>query len=73
MKLESMIEKLDIEALDEHDRSMMENAVINNSTKIIKFLYSKGANLRDSITLAERNAEFFEEYVELASFLKNMN
>lgn len=71
-KLESMIEELDIEKLDEHSRSMMENAVINNSVKIIKFLYSKGANLRNSISLAERNAEFFDEYNKLVSFLKSL-
>lgn len=48
-----------LNSLDEYNRSLIENAVIKNRFDIVKLAVQKGADLRNSIALAEQNHKFF--------------
>ncbi len=65
-------EGLDIEAQDDYGRTLIERAVIKGNSELIKLLHGRGAQLRTSLSLAQRNAEFFEGHrliVDLVSEL----
>ena len=65
-------EGYDIEKMDGYGRTIIENAAINNSQKIIKYIHSKGAKLRNSLKYAEQNAEFFEEHKVTVELIKSL-
>lgn len=61
-----------LEETDEYDRTMIENAAIQNQPEVIKLLVSAGASLRNSLSLAERNLEFFPEHEVSATLLRKL-
>jgi hypothetical protein len=63
----------DVNALDEYNRNLLEQAVICNKPKVVKFLFSKGAKLRSALKLAEQNLEFFPEFGEMVQTIKNLS
>jgi hypothetical protein len=55
-------EKLDIHAIDDHGRTILENATIMNKPDIVRLLFDAGADLRDAKKLAEKNYKYFPEH-----------
>ena len=69
-----MIESgLDIEKEYECNRTLIEKATIAGNIEMIKYLYSKGAALRNSLKYAEENPEFFEEHKQVVELIKSFN
>jgi cell wall assembly regulator SMI1 len=62
----------DIETLDENDRTPIERAAVSAKNDIIKFLYEAGANLRSSLEIAQKNAEFFEKHKSTVELIKQL-
>ncbi|PCJ11402.1 MAG: hypothetical protein COB04_19135 [Gammaproteobacteria bacterium] len=62
----------DIEQENEYGRTLIEEASISANAEFINFLYEKGAELRESIALAEQNAKFFEEHKPIVELLGNL-
>lgn len=58
--IEQLNEGLDIEFQDDYGRTLIERAVIKGNSELIRLLHSRGAQLRTSLAIAERNANFFE-------------
>jgi hypothetical protein len=63
----------DIEATDEYDRTMMENAAIHNQCEIITALAARGAVLRRALGLAEANLKFFPEHQKSVELLRRLS
>lgn len=62
-----------LEMKDGFGRTMVENAAISNSLKVIEYLYERGANLRSSLLLAEENAKFFPEHIQSVQLIRNLS
>ena len=60
-----------IDALDEHGRTMLENAAIQNSANVLRYLCEQGAELRNALALAQENAEFFPEHRRTVELLQS--
>ncbi|WP_193214789.1 SMI1/KNR4 family protein [Luteolibacter marinus] len=52
----------DLEMTDEHDRTIIENAAIQNRPEVIQLLAEAGASLRSALEIAENNALYFPEH-----------
>lgn len=63
---------IDLEAKDEHGRTMIENAAIQNSAGIIRYLFDRGASLRNALQLAQQNAKFFPEHKRSVDLIKKL-
>ncbi len=63
---------IDLEETDQYDRTLIENAAIKNSSKVIEALAAAGSCLRESLALAEQNFEFFPEHEASVKILKNL-
>ncbi len=59
----------DLEATDQFGRTMLENAAIANAICVFESLHSRGANLRNSLSLAEENARFFPEHERMVKLI----
>jgi len=66
---EAFISEFGIECLDDLGRSLLENAVIQNSKKLVCFLLEEGAEVRSAKQLAEKNARYFPEFGEMVDLL----
>lgn len=62
----------DIEQENDYGWTLIEKASISANAEFISYLYEAGAELKESISLAERNAEFFEEYKPIVELLRNL-
>lgn len=62
----------DIETTDSHHRTIIENAAIAANNEMIHFLFSRGAQLRNALILAENNAKFFDEHKKTVKVLKEL-
>lgn len=62
---------MSIEAEDQQGRTMIENAAIHNSTKIIEYLHGQGARLRNALALANQNARFFADHRRSVALLES--
>jgi len=60
----------DLEATDGYDRTLIENAAIQNRPEIIKLLAEAGASLRHSLAIAEKNLQFFPEHAASVTVLR---
>jgi cell wall assembly regulator SMI1 len=65
-------EGLDIEAQDDYGNTLIERAVIKGDVELIKLLHGRSAKLRKSLTIAERNAEFFDEHRLIAQLITEL-
>lgn len=62
-KLEQLIKSdANLEQEDEWGRTMIENAAIANAVDVIEYLFDRGANLRNALSLAEDNAKYFSDH-----------
>ena len=72
--LESLLDSgYDIESVDEYDRTIIEICAIAAQNELIEYLFSRGASLRSSLEIAEKNAQFFDTHrstVKLINELK---
>ena len=62
----------DLEVTDEYDRTIIENASIQNRPEIIQLLAEAGASLRSSLEIAEKNFEFFPEHEVSVKVLQSL-
>lgn len=62
----------DLEKIDQWGRTMMENAALANSQNVMKYLFAKGAKLRNSLTLVQENARIIPELSQSVELLKQM-
>lgn len=62
----------DVEKMDKYGRTLIENAAIQNQPALIQLLFEHGANLRDSLSLAEQNVEFFKDHKHSVDLLRAM-
>jgi hypothetical protein len=62
----------DVERTDEYGRTLIENAAIKNRPEIIQMLSDHGAQLRNALGYAGRNAEFFEAYKASVDLLERL-
>lgn len=67
------LDSFDIHKLDEYERNLLERAVITASVDIIKYLVSKNVDLRSSIMLAKRNAQFFSKHEKVVKLLEDID
>ena len=63
----------DLEHVDQHNRTMIENAAIHNRPEIIQLLFDRGAQLRNALRLAERNYAFFPEHKAAVDLLRDLS
>ncbi|MCW1921578.1 SMI1/KNR4 family protein [Luteolibacter arcticus] len=61
-----------LEETDEYDRTMIENAAIQNQPEVIELLASAGASLRNALSIAERNLKYFPEHEASVSLLRKL-
>ncbi len=64
---------VDLEATDEYDRTIIENAAIQNRPDIIQLLAEAGASLRSALAIAEKNLQFFPEHETSVKVLQRLN
>jgi ankyrin repeat protein len=64
---------LNIEATDEHGRTIIERSAINGHDQMIEYLFELGAQLKTSLELAENNAEYFEAHLTTVLLLKKLS
>lgn len=58
-----MIENgLDVEALDDHQRNLLERAVIKNQAEIVEYLFTIGSSLRNAKAISAKNLKYFPEH-----------
>jgi hypothetical protein len=61
-----------LEATDEYDRTMIENAAIQNQPEVIELLAAAGASLRNALSIAEGNLAFFPEHEASVALLRKL-
>jgi hypothetical protein len=61
-----------IETTNGYNRTLIEEASINGNSEMIIELHKRGAKERDSISIANNNAEFFEEHKGIVTLLKKL-
>lgn len=64
---------LDIEMTDEHGRTIIERSAIAGHDQMIEYLFELGAQLKASLELAEKNAEYFETHLTTVLLLKKLS
>lgn len=57
---------------DQWGRTLIENAAIANSVDVIGYLFALGADVRNALSLAEKNAKFFPEHQRAVALLKQL-
>jgi hypothetical protein len=62
----------DLEAEDEYERTLIENAAIKNSTAVIQYLFERGASFRNSLNFAESNMEFFPDHQRSVDLIRRL-
>ncbi|TDP84793.1 SMI1/KNR4 family protein SUKH-1 [Aquabacterium commune] len=71
--LEKLLAKdADLEETDQFGRTMLENAAIANALRAFEWLYSRGANPRNSLSLAQENARFFPEHERMVKLIAHL-
>ena len=63
----------DIHQKNKYGRTILEEATVFAKNDIIKFLHNIGANLENSIKIAEQNSEFFDEHKKTLELLKKLD
>ncbi|MBK1790062.1 SMI1/KNR4 family protein [Persicirhabdus sediminis] len=63
---------VDLEVTDEYDRTIIENAAIQNRPEIIQLLAEAGASLRSALEIAEKNLQFFPEHEASVKVLRSL-
>jgi hypothetical protein len=63
---------INLDARDEHGRTLIERAAIQAKPEIIVFLFERGAELGNALRYAETNAEFFSEHIPIVDLIKNL-
>ncbi len=73
-ELSNLIENgLNIEATDEHGRTIIERSTIEGHDQMIEYLFELGAQLKTSLELAEKNAKYFESHLTTVRLLKKLS
>jgi hypothetical protein len=62
----------EIDSVDEYGRSFLERASIKNRYDIVELLFNRGASLRNSLKLAQKNLEYFPEYIKTVNLIKKL-
>ncbi|HEX3054293.1 MAG TPA: SMI1/KNR4 family protein, partial [Aggregatilineaceae bacterium] len=62
----------DVETLDEYNRTLIENAAIHNCVRMIKILFDRGAELRNALSFARKNYDFFPEHKASVELLEQL-
>ena len=62
-----------IEKTDEYGYSMLQYATLENQLDIVKYLVGLGAQLKDSLEIANTNYEFETEYKEMVDYLESVS
>lgn len=60
----------DIEFIDEHGRTMLEAAAIAANDDMVRLLLERGAEVRNALDYAEKNARFFDKHKSTVSLIK---
>lgn len=63
----------DIEILDEYGTSLIERAAIKAKPNLIEYLAHKGANLRNSLEYAKKNAGYFDKHKIIVELLVRLH
>lgn len=64
---------VDLEVTDEYDRTIIENAAIQNCPELIQLLAEAGASLRSALEIAEGNLVFFPEHEVSVNVLRRLS
>lgn len=64
--------EVDLEQLDQWSRTLMENATLANSLNVMRYLFLRGANLRNARSLAEGNLILVPDLERAISLLSEM-
>jgi len=73
IELESLLDSgYDIESVDEYDRTIIENCAISAQDELIEYLFSRGASLRSSLEIAEKNAKHFDSHLSTVKLIKEL-
>ena len=59
----------DLEKTNEYNRTLIEDAAIKGNNEMITLLFERGASLREALSFAEKNAEFFDEHKATVNLL----
>jgi hypothetical protein len=62
----------DVEKTDEYDRTLLEQAAIENRPEIIQLLFDYGAQLRNALQYARGNYKFFPEHKASVDLLERL-
>lgn len=60
----------DIEFIDEHGRTMIEAAAVAANDDMVRLLLERGAEVRNALDYAEKNAVFFDKHKSTVSLIK---
>lgn len=63
---------VDLEVTDEYDRTIIENAAIQNRPEVIQLLAEAGASLQNALEIAENNFQFFPEHEASVKVLRSL-
>lgn len=64
---------VNLEKEDQWGRTLIENAAIANAVDVIGYLFSRGANLRNALALAEENEKYFPDHHRTVMLLRQLN
>jgi len=62
----------DIEKTNDYDRTLIEEAAIKGNNEMIRLLFESGASLRNALSFAEKNAQFFDDHKTTVNLLKEL-
>lgn len=62
----------ELENEDQWGRTLIERSAIGNATRCITYLFEQGAQLRNSLKLAEQNAAFFPDHKKSVDVIRRL-
>jgi hypothetical protein len=62
----------EIEKTNEYDKTLIEEAAIAGNNNMIRILFERGAQLRNALSLAEGNAEFFDSHISTVRLIEEL-
>ena len=63
---------LALEAADKNGDTLLENAAIRGGPGVIRFLFERGAELKNALAYAEKNARYFKKHQPIVALLKEL-
>lgn len=61
-----------LEQEDQWGCTLIEKAAIANAIDVIRYLFTRGANLRNALEIAEKNAKFFPDHQQAVELLRQL-